>query len=316
MEQRQLKKSVEIDFIRAILIILMILTHIVSFGDIYPAIKYGILSFMMPAFLLVTGYLVNINKSVKAFFLYILRLAVPYTIMVTGFSVLSFYLPVRDGLTELTVSAIVHKVLVTSIGPYWFLHTMIVCGTIYYAVYHLAHRHLSMPSLLILIAIAMLAFGSATELLNVRAAAYYFLGVVMRQGGLTVKGVFRPSALAIFLLVALASMPQFHDWAYLTVLFSTYCCISFLLWTHSKYAGRKSADILHYIGANTLPVYLFHPIFTMAAKYCHGIFAFDSTEILFAIFTILLSLSGSLAIAWMLDRSRLSYVFGCRRILR
>lgn len=311
-----MKHSLEIDFIRAILIILMILTHIVSFGDAYPAVKYGILSFMMPAFLLVTGYLVNINKPLKAFLLYLLRLAVPYTIMVVGFSVLSYFLPVRDGLTELTVSAVAHKVLVTSIGPYWFLHTMIVCGAIYYAVYHLAHRHLSMPSLLILIAIAMLALGGATELLNVRAAAYYFLGVVLRQSNITIKQVFRPSSLSIFLLVALASMPQFHDWAYLSVLFSTYCCISFLLWLHGKFANSHRISIFHYIGANTLPIYLFHPIFTMAAKYCHPLFSFDPTEILFALFTILLSLSGSLALAWILDRTRLSYVFGCRRILR
>lgn len=311
-----MKHSLEIDFIRAILIILMILTHIVSFGDAYPAVKYGILSFMMPAFLLVTGYLVNINKPLKAFLLYLLRLAVPYTIMVVGFSVLSYFLPVRDGLTELTVSAVAHKVLVTSIGPYWFLHTMIVCGAIYYAVYHLAHRHLSMPSLLILIAIAMLAFGSFTELLNVRAAAYYFLGVALRQSNLTIKDVFRPSSLSIFLLVALASMPQFHDWASLPVLFSTYCCISFLLWAHGKCINSPHISILHYIGANTLPIYLFHPIFTMAAKYCHPLFSFDPTEILFALFTILLSLSGSLALAWILDRTRLSYIFGCRRILR
>jgi len=311
-----MKKSVEIDFIRAVLIILMILTHIVSFGDAYPAIKYGVLSFMMPAFLIITGYLVNINKPVREFIMYLLRLAIPYTIMVVGFSVMSFYLPVRDGLTQLTVSAIAHKVLVTSIGPYWFLHTMIVCGTIYYIVYHGVRRCLTMPSVLVLIALAMLYAGSATELLNVRAAAYYFLGVAMRQSGLTIKDVFRPSAVAIVLLVALAAMPQFHDWAYLTVLFSVYCCMSSLLWLHSKCGNSRFAAVLHYIGSNTLPIYLFHPIFTMAAKYCHPFFAFDPTECLFVIFTILLSLCGSLAIAWILDRTRLSYVFGCRRILR
>ena len=42
------QRNTDIDWIRAILIILMILIHIVSFGNAYPQLKAGILSFMMP----------------------------------------------------------------------------------------------------------------------------------------------------------------------------------------------------------------------------------------------------------------------------
>ena len=42
---------------RACLIVLMILVHITLWGDHYPQAKLGILSFMMPAFLFVTGLL-------------------------------------------------------------------------------------------------------------------------------------------------------------------------------------------------------------------------------------------------------------------
>ena len=59
------QRNTDIDWIRAILIILMILIHIVSFGNAYPQLKAGILSFMMPTFLIITGYLVNIEKSPK-----------------------------------------------------------------------------------------------------------------------------------------------------------------------------------------------------------------------------------------------------------
>lgn len=39
-----MKRNTDLDFIRAILIILMILIHIVSFGNAYPQLKAGILS--------------------------------------------------------------------------------------------------------------------------------------------------------------------------------------------------------------------------------------------------------------------------------
>lgn len=127
-----LRQNSDIDFIRSILIILMILVHIVNFGNTYPHFKAGILSFMMPTFLVITGYLVNINKIFRQFGKYQLCLILPYVFMVTGYSVLSYFLPVRDGITILSLDQICEKIFVTSIGPYWFIQTMIICGSLYY----------------------------------------------------------------------------------------------------------------------------------------------------------------------------------------
>ena len=93
-----MKRNTDLDLIRAILIILMILIHIENFGNAYPHLKAGILSFMMPTFLIITGYLVNIEKSPKQMGIYLMCLALPYVIMVSGFSVLSYFMPVRDGI--------------------------------------------------------------------------------------------------------------------------------------------------------------------------------------------------------------------------
>ena len=66
-----MKYSKDINFFRAVLISLVILVHIVNFGNIYPSAKSAILSFIMPTFLLITGYLVNINKPIRDFAIYI-----------------------------------------------------------------------------------------------------------------------------------------------------------------------------------------------------------------------------------------------------
>lgn len=52
-----------IDFQRALLIVMVIGVHIVNFGTLYPEVKARIFSFFMPAFLIITGYLVNIRKT-------------------------------------------------------------------------------------------------------------------------------------------------------------------------------------------------------------------------------------------------------------
>lgn len=70
MDIFQMKYNSEINFFRAILISLVVLVHIVNFGNIYPLAKSAILSFIMPCFLMITGFLVNINKPIQNYALY------------------------------------------------------------------------------------------------------------------------------------------------------------------------------------------------------------------------------------------------------
>lgn len=90
-----------IDFIRALLILLVILVHIVHFGDLHTNVKSMILAFMMPTFLVITGFLVNVEKSIAEFCIYLTRIILPYVIMVCSYMVVSIYLPVRDGVEVL-----------------------------------------------------------------------------------------------------------------------------------------------------------------------------------------------------------------------
>ena len=386
-----MKRNTDLDFIRAILIILMILIHIVSFGNTYPHLKAGILSFMMPTFLISTGYLVNIGKTGRQFGKYLLCLALPYVIMVTGFSVLSYFLPVRDGITELSLSQIAQKIFVTSIGPYWFIQTMIICGILYYGSFQACdtiskyrgrcscrnnkendsyknskendfcsnskeiepccnskendscknskgndsysnnkendfcsninkgkteEETLSLTTRLFLLAILMLLM-SKTPALNITAAIYYFAGVVIRQCRIDFNKVFRPTPLAFILWPFILYREDLYDWGNMAVAFSCWCCISALMWLNQYYKSQMiGKSTLLYIGKNTLPIYLFHPIFTMAAKFYHPLFAFDKSEILLAAFTIILAIAGSIAIAKVMEKTKLAYFFGKKEILR
>ena len=324
------QRNTDIDWIRAILIILMILIHIVSFGNAYPQLKAGILSFMMPTFLIITGYLVNIEKSPKEMGRYLMCLALPYVIMVTGFSVLSYFMPVRDGITELSLSQICEKIFVTSIGPYWFIQTMIICGILYYVSFKGAtwetlrqgKTTMSTTTSLFIFATLLLLL-SKTPALSPSAATYYFIGVVLRQCHIGFDRIFRPSPAALLLWLLLLGMEDWYDWGTLAIVFSCWCCISSLMWIHSLITRlqdntciRKTEDTLLYIGRNTLPIYLFHPIFTMAAKFYHPLFGWDRSEIIFALVTIFIAIAGSIGIAKMMEKTHLAYLFGKEKMLR
>lgn len=324
------QRNTDIDWIRAILIILMILIHIVSFGNAYPQLKAGILSFMMPTFLIITGYLVNIEKSSKEMGRYLMCLALPYVIMVTGFSVLSYFMPVRDGITELSLSQICEKIFVTSIGPYWFIQTMIICGILYYVSFKgaiwgtLRQGKTTMSTTTSLFIFAtLLLLQSKTPALSPSAATYYFIGAVLRQCHIGFDRIFRPSPVALLLWLLLLGMEEWYDWGTLAIVFSCWCCISSLMWIHSlinhlqdNACVRKTEATLLYIGRNTLPIYLFHPIFTMAAKFYHPLFSWDRSEIIFALVTIFIAIAGSISIAKMMEKTRLAYLFGKGKMLR
>ena len=324
------QRNTDIDWIRAILIILMILIHIVSFGNAYPQLKAGILSFMMPTFLIITGYLVNIGKSPKEMGRYLMCLALPYFIMVTGFSVLSYFMPVRDGITELSLSQICEKIFVTSIGPYWFIQTMIIYGILYYVSFKGAtwgtlrqgKTTMSTTTSLFIFATLLLLL-SKTPALSPSAATYYFIGVILRQCHIGFDRIFRPSPAALLLWLLLLGMEEWYDWGTLAIVFSCWCCISSLMWIHSlitrlqdNASVRKTEDTLLYIGRNTLPIYLFHPIFTMAAKFYHPLFSWDRSEIIFALVTIFIAIAGSIGIAKMMEKTHLAYLFGKGKMLR
>ena len=324
------QRNTDIDWIRAILIILMILIHIVSFGNTYPQLKAGILSFMMPTFLIITGYLVNIEKSPKEMGRYLMCLALPYVIMVTGFSVLSYFMPVRDGITELSLSQICEKIFVTSIGPYWFIQTMIICGILYYVSFKGAiwgtlrqgKTTMSTTTNLFIFATLLLLL-SKTPALSPSAATYYFIGAVLRQCHIGFDRIFRPSPVALLLWINLLGLEEWYDWGTLAIVFSCWCCISSLMWIHSlikllqdNASVRKTEDTLLYIGRNTLPIYLFHPIFTMAAKFYHPLFSWDRSEICFALVTIFIAIAGSIGIAKIMEKTHLAYLFGKGKMLR
>lgn len=304
----------EIDFQRAILISLVILVHIVNFGNIHPDVKGGVLSFLMPTFLFVTGYLLHVDKPVRKFAVYLLRILLPYVIMVTGYMVLSLYFPVRDGIQHLDWHTAFSVLCIHSIGPYWFFRVMLIGSFLCYVTFRCLSQQ---PTYVKLVAygIVLLLVSHFTPVLNWEQAFYFFLGVVLQMSKVNYNQVFPPSRLSFIpLLLILFIAPQW-DWSSLLVLVMVFCFLSFAS-SLKRYCHGKPLELILYIGRNTLPIYMFHPMFTMAGKFLLPFFRFDSSGIVHAIVVVLIGLAGSVLLAKTMDRLHLSWIFGRPQLLR
>lgn len=309
-EGRQISYN-SLDYIRFVLILLVIVVHVVNFGELYPAVKDAINFFFMPAFLLITGYLFNALKTPREFGFYFMRLAMPYVIMVSGFAFLSLYLPVRG--EKITLDMMPEILLVKSIGPYWFLHTMMVCGTLCYASFCL-RQWLSPTACLCVFASLLIITVQSTTFLTATNAAFYFMGFAMRLGEMKFDQVFHPTLFAL-MPFALLMMTDYRGWGFLAILAlacSFFCFVSALF----SHCHGRVLWVSGYVGRNTFPVYIFHPIFTMAAKFLLPLFSFDASGLLHTAFTIALSVVGTLGLAYVLDKSHLSWCFGRFKLLR
>ena len=113
----------ELDYLKCLFIILMVIFHLSYIGGKYPYVKSIVYTFHMPAFLLISGYLINVHKKPKVFLKAMAWIFIPYAIMEISYACMSTLFPVWDGIKEISASVLFSKVLLDPIGPYWYLHT-------------------------------------------------------------------------------------------------------------------------------------------------------------------------------------------------
>ena len=70
----------QLDYLKGIFILLMVLFHLAPVYENYRVLQTAIYTFHMSAFLIISGYLANIEKDVPNFCRGMLRLVVPYVV--------------------------------------------------------------------------------------------------------------------------------------------------------------------------------------------------------------------------------------------
>ena len=152
-------------------------------------------------------------------------------ILVIGYAALSLFLPVRDGIKTFDIPAILNILFIKSIGPYWFLHVMIVCGIVYYFTFHIFNK-LSITAKYSIFATVLIAVTLLTPpILSLKNAIYYFIGVGIRQYQKDFSEIYQNSIWPLIPFGILITSQSFQHWDTICILA---CVISFFLFLHTS----------------------------------------------------------------------------------
>jgi len=306
------KRVNQIDFLKAVMIILMVMFHLVWFSEGHPYAKQVIYTFHMPAFLLLSGYFCHTDKPPRAFLRQVLWFFIPYAVMELGYTIMCFFLPIHEHITELSPTILLYHLFIHPLGPYWYLHTLILCQLLSYTVFRI-NLCRSLIGNLILLCLVIFALDSFVVLAN---ALYFVAGFILLQSGTKFLSFFRASILAFIPLVWLCRFPENLDRATAAGVAINYLAISFCLSTY-PHLFEKAKTIFLYIGRNTLVILLFSPIFTLLSKKFVSLFSWDPTRISFMFASIVFTLIGCIVLAWIFDQLHISqFFFGHKKVLK
>lgn len=303
----------ELDYLKSILILLMVAFHLVYIGDKYPYIKQIVYTFHMPAFLIISGYLTNVQKDIRSFMKKLLWIFIPYLCMETGYVLMSHILPVRENVPEISSSILLHKIFIKPLGPYWYLHTLIICSLLYYLTFR--YTRMKTISQVIILGLGLFAVSYWGGIMVFANAIYFLAGVIIKQSKLPFIRIFQPSLLALVPMILLCCFPDNLNRGILAGITITYLAIIISLYAHS-YLSKGIRQCSYFIGRNTLVIFLFSPLFTILCKMFLSFLFFEPTGILFMIISVAITVSGCIIIAWSMDKLHFSrFFFGQDAIL-
>ncbi len=290
------KRIEELDFIKCILILLMISFHLVYINETHPYAKQFVYTFHMPGFLIISGYLMNTGKQARAFAKSMLAIAIPYMIMESGYIAMASIFPINEHIENLTASVFLNKLFLHPLGPYWYLKTLFICSIIYYIISKF--EKLDTISTVIITGLIFYAI-STTKSMSFSNSMYFLAGAAIRRSGKSFLDIFKPSWLAIIALILLAANKENLSRATSGGIMIVYLAISFILFIYKVLPDTIKTKAQR-LGQKTLPIFLFSPIFTILCKLFLPYLMFDPSGMVYLAVSVPLCVVGSLMISKML----------------
>lgn len=315
------KRDYSIDFVKGVLIVLMIYGHTERVGSMQATWEYivqWIYSFHMPVFLIVSGYFFHSRLQSKDILKPLLRrLALPYVIFITlylvglmGAEKVGFH---TSNAPPESIGGFLAAVFLYGAGALWFIHALIGMQLIFALSRYASRRILSDTSAVWFVAMCLVGFAVSFKFIKDWAAMYFVIGLVMCQMEevLKRKAIFCIPAAVSFILLSQGnpidvSLVQV-GWV-LSVIGS--------LMLLSTITPSFIVSLFAWLGQNTLIFLVSHALFTAAMKpFASVLTNLEPTGILFSGAVLTIALVGGVAIAKLLDATGLTpYLFGVRRL--
>lgn len=288
----------QVDYLKGILITLMVLFHLSWFSTYYLGITRYVYVFHMSGFIILSGFFANTGKTPRRFLKTWLGLLVPYLVFESLYYAALSHLPASIPASNRPGPAFWKTLLLAPAGTYWYLYLLAVCLPVYYAVSRLPR--LSPPARLAVCAALLAAVSWFNPAFQMIHAAYFLLGAFFRMSGLPILKCFLPTLWAAVPAAAVCLFFPLPARDSVPGLFLCMLTLSFLVKT-DDYAGSAIRELFAYLGRNSLSIVIFSPAFTFLCKPLAPALAFDSSRICFALLSVTLVLTGCLGAARLCD---------------
>jgi acyltransferase len=281
----------ELDYLKGILITLVVLFHLTYFSTEYTLAKQFVYTFHMPAFLVISGWLMNIEAPLPHFGRMISKILLPYIVFESGYIVISAFKMVAAPIPELNVSTFLYHFFTSPVGPYWFLHTLIICAVVYKVWHTIFASSTSKQALAMVLTIWLLAHY--VHIISFASGCFFIAGAILRRSNIHITNILSPNILALIALVVLCSNPAFFVEESLSGIAIVYVMMSVMLLAYNLSPHFLRTKVC-YLGQRTLPIYLYSPLFTFLFKAFKLYFSFDPTRFVFAFVATTCCIVGSL----------------------
>lgn len=291
----------QVDYLKGILITLMVLFHLSWFSTHYLDVTRYVYVFHMSGFIILSGFFANTGKTPGQFLKTWLGILAPYLVFESLYYLALSHLPASvpaSNRLDPAFPAFWKALLLAPAGTYWYLYLLAVCQPVYYAVSRIPR--LSPPARLVVCAALLAAVSWFNPAFQIIHAAYFLLGAFFRMTGLPILKCFFPTlwaAVPAAALCLLFPLPARDSMLGLCLCMLT---LSFLVKTCDS-AGRAIRELFAYLGRNSLSIVIFSPAFTLLCKPLVPVLAFDSSRICFAALSVALVLAACLGVTRLCD---------------
>lgn len=298
-----------LDYLKGILITLVVLFHLTYFATEYTLAKQFVYTFHMPAFLVISGWLMNIEAPLPRFGRMITKILLPYIVFESGYIVISALKMVAVPIAELNVSTFLYHFFISPVGPYWFLHTLIICAVVYKLWHTIFASSTSKQAIAMVLTIWVLA--QYVHIISFASGCFFIAGAVLRRTNIHITNVLSPNILALIALAVLCTNPAFFVEESLSGIAIVYVMMSVMLLANNLSPHFLRSKVC-YIGERTLPIYLYSPLFTFLFKAFKLYFSFDPTRFVFAIVATTCCIIGSLCV----DKVVKTIINGAQKVVK
>lgn len=289
----------ELDFIKGIMIFLMVLFHLGDFNSQHYRLSDYIYSFHMLVFLIISGFLFNPSKNFKSFWRSYRFLLFGYLIVSVIYCVALWLFGQLTGAsnTVILLNEIPKRLLLQPVGTLWYIYLLLLVMPVVWIMNSICRSNYI--ALIICSYVILHVVVWKFQLFDTKFILFFFIGQILRYVEVRIFNSWLTIAACIAGLVLLSATQFPVQFKISACLGNSILYFILLFCLYHKFFER--VKIFTWLGKNTLPVVYFSFFLTPFISYLYPFLAFDESRYAYGVIASTIVIIISIGIAFCID---------------